>query len=515
MAQSGKVDWSKLVHAGGKATNVPRLLKALGASSPAERRKALAQLRSDLLEEQFFPATAEIAAPVVEMVSAPDQPGKEDLLLLLADLATGDAFVHLREGQGAAAVKKLKGPRKKAYEAVTAGAPVYTELLGSDSPRVRGAAAFLLAFLPEHAAASAKAVQAAIAKETDESALATEVIALGYLARYAGKKVDGAQVFDKYRSSDRPLLHAAGTIAAVVSGGKVTGDVVSALGEATALPSSEPVVFPWASGRPYIHALALLSTLGDEAKAAVPVVARNLEAAASAGAEAPQDGKPEALASGLLSIAFADFGDRGADRVLLNELDDEQKKLLALFSKLGVQVEYEQYGLPERVEALKDFLVPGKALALDKAVKHGGKSSPLWKWMALHFDDELDDDELLAILTKQLSKRELFDAMTEAATRQRDVAAPNEAILTGAVAALGKEAVPWAKERADALAREEKPSTPLSLFLLLLLARHGEKPLPDAYAPLAKAMGFSNAGKKTKQAILDAMSPAVRASLAK
>lgn len=511
MAKSKEVDWGKLVHAGGKATNVPRLLTALGSSSQAARHKALAQLRADLLEDQFFPATAEIAAPVVEMVSTPDHPGKEDLLLLLADLSTGDTFVRLRAGQDAAAVKKLKGPRKKAYEAVNAGASVVTALLADASPRVRGAAAFLLAFLPEHAAAAAKAIQATIAKESDEDALATEIIALGYLARYGARGVDAA-LFDRYRSSDRPLLRAAGAIAAAASGAKPTEALVSELAGATALPSMQPVLFPWASGRPYIHALTLLATLGEKAKAAVPTVAHNLETAAK---EAAGDGKPEALASGLLALDFGELSERGSDRVLPSELDDEQKGLLALFARLGVQVEYEQYGLPERVEALADFLKHGKALALDKVVKHGGKSNPLWKWMALHFDDELDDDDLLAILTKQLSKRELFDAITEAATRQRDVAAPNEAILSGAVAALGAEAVPWATERADALAREEKPSTPLSLFLLLLLARHGKKPLPDAYAPLAKAMSFSNAGKKTKQEILDAMSPAARASAAK
>ncbi|WP_433928186.1 hypothetical protein AB3662_33435 [Sorangium cellulosum] len=497
-----------------KETKTPRALKALSSSSRSERQRALKEIRSEL-EETFTPATAELAEPLVELVATPSQPDRDELLRVLAELAAaGDTFAFLRDGLDVARAAALKGARKKAHAAVAAGHATYVDLLTSSDARIRGAAAFLLAFLPEHAAGSARAVHEAIQREGDEHALATEIIALGYLARVAGDKADPRPSFDAYLNDARPLVRAAGAVALVASGKRATEQLIGALGDATSIQGVPATKLPWANGQVDMLALTALSTVGEAAKAAIPRIVGSLEAAVSA-RRSEDDATPEVIASGLLALAFAEFKERGADPVLLEELSDPQRQLLATLARLGVQADFSEYGLPERVEALAEFLDARAALAIDKKVKVGSKTAPLWKWIHQWSNDELSDAELLNAMTAQLTKRELFDALCEAAENKHDVTPLNEAITASVIAKLGAEAAPWAAARADALAREDKPSTALSVRLLLVLARHGKKPLPSSYAPLARAMSYSSINKKLKQEILDAFPADVRSALAK
>jgi hypothetical protein len=217
------IDWSKLRHAYGKATDVPAILADLAGNAQA-RRKAAAQLQGALVHQGTHYSASAPAVPAV--LAALGGPATDRLLELCAALAVGDTTLWLARGFDAERSYKWLA---QAHRAVVAGADAIVRLLGDRAAGVRARAAWVLGLLPE---VDATPLRARLAEERDEAVRASLTIALGLHGVTA--EVTGT-----------PLARAAAAIASAYAG-PLTPLLEDALGEAARLPAAEGV--PWNGG---------------------------------------------------------------------------------------------------------------------------------------------------------------------------------------------------------------------------------------------------------------------------
>jgi hypothetical protein len=176
------VDWSRLTHAYGKATDLPLVLDERGASSAAKRSRALARIGASICHQgTLYTATAPAAVALVEGVASAKPKDRAAILRLLGAIATLDGTVDfLIDGK----VRARRPPAwKRALGAVAAGGPLYRALLEDGDRAVRARAAYLLASLPTEPKGAARAILEALARETSASATAALLLALGSLGR--------------------------------------------------------------------------------------------------------------------------------------------------------------------------------------------------------------------------------------------------------------------------------------------------------------------------------------------
>jgi len=90
------VDWAKLGHGYGEATDVPRQLRALASGHDKERQKALWDLHGNIWHQgTVYEATA-VAVPFLLEMLKDDHPAPESILVLLALIATSNYFLFHR-----------------------------------------------------------------------------------------------------------------------------------------------------------------------------------------------------------------------------------------------------------------------------------------------------------------------------------------------------------------------------------------------------------------------------------
>ena len=148
------VDWAKLGHAYGEATDVPRQLRALASGQEKERQKALWDLHGNIWHQgTVYEATA-VAVPFLLEMLKNDHPAPESILVLLALIANGASYL---EAHGNLLKMDEEEYRKElaeelkwvtaAREAVRAGCELFRDLLESSSSEVRELSIFLLGIL--------------------------------------------------------------------------------------------------------------------------------------------------------------------------------------------------------------------------------------------------------------------------------------------------------------------------------------------------------------------------------
>src|SRR5712692_9007511 len=87
------IDWSELSHAYGSADDVPQLISDLTSLDDEARGRALGTLFTNIYHQGTVYQASIYAAPfLIELVQQEEVLDRDDILLLLAYLATGNAY---------------------------------------------------------------------------------------------------------------------------------------------------------------------------------------------------------------------------------------------------------------------------------------------------------------------------------------------------------------------------------------------------------------------------------------
>lgn len=198
--------WSQLTHAYGAANDVPGQIRSLASANKGERENALWELYGNIFHQGTrYQATPQAVPFLYELIASPKIPDRHEIVYLLVNLALGYEESYLPDGLDVAAFRhnlELRdsqmlpseradcegygfGPRVDldCYDSVRNGVPVLVTLLRDDDARVRRAAAYALAWFPEHASQSLPVIRQLLALESDEINMANALLALGLLAR--------------------------------------------------------------------------------------------------------------------------------------------------------------------------------------------------------------------------------------------------------------------------------------------------------------------------------------------
>ncbi|HYD48016.1 MAG TPA: HEAT repeat domain-containing protein, partial [Terriglobales bacterium] len=160
-AELDAIQWNELNHAGGAATDVPDLLRALTSTDREIRDAALHELFGNLWHQgTVYPATAHAVPFLIEIANETTLADRANALFLLGSIA-----------------ESTDGPRS-AHDEVARHTDVLRELLEDGDSTVRAAAAHVLGHLVEHAVAIAPAIRARIEREPDALARAGMLLAL-------------------------------------------------------------------------------------------------------------------------------------------------------------------------------------------------------------------------------------------------------------------------------------------------------------------------------------------------
>lgn len=190
-----KIDWSNLGHAYGPADDVPDLLRSLASDDEDERSNAIYELHGNIWHQgTVYQATAHAVPFLLELLESPKVEGKDEILVLLADLARGtsyhDVHQHLSHHEEEAKgqdwqnkIQKELGWVSDVKAAVKAGEKLYLGFLNDNDARLRDTAAYLLASLGP-SAKLAEAVWKRLEKEKEECVQVSLALAFGNLAEH-------------------------------------------------------------------------------------------------------------------------------------------------------------------------------------------------------------------------------------------------------------------------------------------------------------------------------------------
>jgi hypothetical protein len=190
VGEPDRVPWSRLECMYGPATEAPDRLRELASPDPALRERAWYWTETFLWHQgSVYPATVHAVPFLLGLLDDGGTPDRGRLLGLLTRLAesfAGAAGTGEHPGPGG----PVAGPGGTApgalRAALAAGVPAVLPLLAGPDPAVAGAAADLLAHLPERARASLPPLRALCLRELPLPERTTALIALGTLAAAAG-----------------------------------------------------------------------------------------------------------------------------------------------------------------------------------------------------------------------------------------------------------------------------------------------------------------------------------------
>lgn len=156
-----QIPWGQLQHAGGPASNIPTLLRLLTSSVQEDREYALYELYGSIWHEgAVYQATPFVVPFLLELLEAPDVEGKDELLRLLAHLATGESalaahmdlphhelqclFPHYQQS-----LDKERTWINDTRNAIVQGLPTFLRLLDADQTELCVNAAYILSHFPQ------------------------------------------------------------------------------------------------------------------------------------------------------------------------------------------------------------------------------------------------------------------------------------------------------------------------------------------------------------------------------
>lgn len=287
-----EVNWAGLAHAYGPATDVPGQIRDLLSPDENVRQRALWALHGNIYHQgTIYQATAHAVPFLLEVLEAPECRVPAELLVLLTGIVNGFDEMWLPEGMpvaerreqaigGDVVLASAPGfdPESwgdldddeplsdedmarlysylwvTAYDAVRAGVPLFRRMLRSE-PAVRTTAAYALAWFPEDAEESLRALAAMPADGDEEGVVAaTASVAMGLLG---GRPVAGLD-------DPRPLARWGAAIAlATTEGPRAPDEAVELLMAAASGALEEDERVPFLDGDLAAYAGAALRLTGD------------------------------------------------------------------------------------------------------------------------------------------------------------------------------------------------------------------------------------------------------------
>ena len=381
MKRPRAVDWRKLRHAYGSATDVPELLAGLVARTAQDRAAARTSLAGALVHQGTLYSASAAAVPAV--LAALDGPDRAQVLELLGALAVGAferclAAGHVREDAYPAL--------QRSHAAVTAGGPRLRELLADPDAEVRTRAAWLLGLLPD-ADGAPEALRALLAVEQVVAVRASAAIALGLQLGYRGDGASADEV-QALRLAGPAWAQAAGALAQGYAA-PLSPEVEAALQQAVR-GGARARELPWNGG-----------AVGEAARA---LLARRLEARPQAAAELlleeARAGREPALrlAEGFALLQPA----RWRPPLLARELAPAALAFLRAAADIAVPgtglAPYQARHDDDGQATLRRYLGLAPPGPYEVVVASAARDWPLWRWLLAWAAREIDDDALLAAL---------------------------------------------------------------------------------------------------------------------
>ncbi|GAB4581246.1 MAG: hypothetical protein Fur0022_39930 [Anaerolineales bacterium] len=365
------VNWSELTHAFGEASDLPVLIRALASEKAHEREEALSVLFTNIWHHGVvFEASAYVVPFLAELAQNPDVADRNELLVLLAHLATGNSLLEVHEQiEGPEA---LENPELKAQlarerqwvlrtrQTVHKFVPAYVRLLEDPNPDVRAASAYLLACFRGEARKIAPIILRRLGKEPHPRARASLVLCLGALANGNPSYL---QCFETVRKSKLPeLVRLAAAMAEARNLRETTPQatlefLVDVITNLDPLLPAEYKRLPWADGHVAGDASLVLCYFGpSRAAQAIPDLLQALNYVDS-----------HSALHIAYTLLFAAFGGRKGHLWQVKELTELQR--LVLTALLENETVWEQnldmsellrmFGLPDWPDTLAKFVQEG------------------------------------------------------------------------------------------------------------------------------------------------------------
>jgi hypothetical protein len=359
------IDWASLTHAYGRATDVPRQIRALVCADDELRATAIRQLGANIYHQgSRYEATTAAVPFLCEVLGDRSAQGKDAIIDLLVRIATGYPESHLPRGPNMDGLREYiaSGLAEAAlewildaYDAVLACVPRIEPLLCDGDDRVRSAATFALAWFRERASTSAPMVRAQLEQEQHPELRANAMLALALIDGYRQEHADSGLFAGTARGGGSNVVTTAAAIAlATVEGGRVPEDVLALLVRAVQEGDVHAEGLRWNNGDLSGYAAIMLRSIGAES---VDHVASPLCAALSmsSGMQALN------LTSVLLGIVFS--GSQPPERRAIDLSATERRILLALAKN---EAAWRVGGHPHASFALlmRDHGLPGSAAEL-------------------------------------------------------------------------------------------------------------------------------------------------------
>lgn len=188
-----EIDWATLKDRTGKAAGVGQALDKLRSADREQRRVGLSALEQSLyLQKQWFSAGAAAIPVLGAIASSSESTERHQLLALITNVVTSDHRGLVTTGYDREDEKLKPDLSQKgaiaALAAATREAPRWQGFLSDPDPRVRTAAAFLLAFLPDSASTSIPLLEDRLSREEEPFARSSLLLSLGILGMRAEQK---------------------------------------------------------------------------------------------------------------------------------------------------------------------------------------------------------------------------------------------------------------------------------------------------------------------------------------
>lgn len=401
-----EIDWGRLEHAYGPATDVPGMLRQLTSPDPGERGEAVQALFGTIWHQgTVYEASAHAVPFLIELLESASVADKDQILVLLAHLAKGTSYhdVHqhlpLFRNQALTTDWKERIQRELAWvrsttAAVNAGKPVYIGLISHPDSVVREAAAYLLASFTSPSPELARRLWSEYQRETDDRVKTSILLAFGILAEPTVSNRDLVlSVLDGARERSVELAAALSLIR--LAPGEVPAEVLAVV-LAAALEPARYAPFQdylWAQidGVERLLTNCLSHLEGTSALAAEDALVEMIE-----GQEHPQ---ALATAEILLNIAFRQ--PIAADATFATLTDQQQRILRAIARNPNVWVQtlagqraasvkssllMRSCGLPGKLEEFLTF-VTGEASTFPPGQAKAPAKSRSWSWTRIFRSD--------------------------------------------------------------------------------------------------------------------------------
>lgn len=425
------IDWKHFKDDHGKAaTDVPKRLRALYSPIPAARDRALDALHARLFTLGTINDATVAAIPFLAELGVDEA---------LPDRAAVLGFVHAlltalpendRSGFASAVAQEEPGVARALRAAVRKATPRFASCATASEAPIRSAAAALLALAPA-TKKSLAAIRRAHAREDDSDARASQLLALGLLARRTSSHDDRPTLLEAL-GDEAALVRVASAIGlAYLAPADVPDEALDELALAAALPDRPSASLCWNGGRVAVLAALALGEVARSSRARALPRLRSMLARRFASMPAPPPQEPTAaeqmfaamtgqapparepslpdgvreIAEELLRAALGDLAGSLDHDVVASDLDDAGRAALVdLAIDRGLDGPYARFGLP----SLRDFprwlgRVPARGLERVLVVDDASPR-PVWSLLRDARRGRVAESELTLSLERSLDQ---------------------------------------------------------------------------------------------------------------